>query len=164
MKILCFLGLGLFMSLGFGCKMSGGSMSETASDSNGPLVCQLNAEQVAQLSSAKELKDAEKVSLESISSEEQDAFGGKSTAKSLCTLEQVSSLGESFPSIASSLSTGAESDTAVAGMGPMGDLGMPGVVRTEYIVVPKAGSRYLAGYNSDGIMVLLLRLIQHRAR
>lgn len=46
----------------------------------------------------------------------------------------------------------------------MGDLGMPGVVRTEYIVVPKAGSRYLAGYNSDGIMVLLLRLMQHRPR
>ncbi len=163
MKTLYFVSLGLMAGLSSGCKMSGGASSETASSPTSSLGCQLTDQQVAQLASSKEFQSVEKVSLESMSATEQAALKD-STPTSSCTADQVNSLGESFPSIASTLSAGGGNGTAVAGMGPMGDFGMPGVVRTEYIVVPKAGSRYLAGYNSDGIMVLLLRLMQHRAR
>jgi hypothetical protein len=163
MKALTFVGFGLISSLSVGCKMSGASSSETASNSQSSVGCQLSAAQVAQLSAAREFQEAEKVNFEALSAAEQSALQGRSTNSS-CSSDQVSALGESFPSIASALSTSESGTTAVAGMALMGDLGMPGVVRTEYIVVPKAGSRYLAGYNSDGIMVLLLRLMQHRPR
>lgn len=157
--------MGLIAVLGAGCKMSGGSAANTSSNSvsSASVSCELSSAQVAQVSAASEFQGAEKVSLESLDAAERSAFEGKSPA-SACSALQVSSLGESFPSIATVLSTSEGSSNAVAGMGPLGDMGIPGVVRTEYIVVPKAGSRYLAGYNSDGIMVLLLRLMQHRPR
>lgn len=164
MAVSFYVGLGVLSALTVGCKLMGGSApSTTSSAGNGQVsVCQLSAGQVAQVAAATEFQSAEKVDPSLLDAGEREAIeqGGETGT---CSQSQVSSLAESFPSVASALSAGGGS-SAVAGMGSLGDMGMPGVVRTEYITVPKAGSRYLAGYNSDGIMVLLLRLMQHRPR
>lgn len=165
MRLASFLSVGLVAGLAVGCKMSGGSDSSTAASSavSQGVSCQLSAAQAAQVAAAQEFQSTEKVSLDALDASERSAIEGQPASGS-CSEGQVTSLAESFPSVATALSAEESRGAVVAGMGPVGDLSMPGVVRTEYIVVPKAGSRYLAGYNSDGIMVLLLRLMQHRPR
>jgi hypothetical protein len=167
MKSGCFVTLVALGLSAFGCKQSSESAMSAASQTEVAEVaaCQLTEMQAKLLSNASEFQTLEKVDLKTLPSDERNALQAKRTPQG-CASEEIASLSGNFPSVAAKLPEGSSSDGGSAVLALGGDMmgGMPGVVRTEYISVPKAGSRYLAGYNSDGIMILLQRLMQTRPR
>lgn len=167
MKVQVFaLVVGSVMTLA-ACKQQGDSSTAAASRSSDTVEaagCQLSSTQAKLLSSSGEFQQLEKVELNSLPAAEKSALQSVKTAQE-CSTTEISSLSESFPSVAAALSkpAGADASTTTA-MALGGDMMDRGVVRTDYIIMPRTGTRYLAGYNSDGIIVLLQRLMQYRPR
>lgn len=150
------------------CKQQGESSTAAASrtpEAVDMTACQLSASQVKLLSSSGEYQKLEKVDLTILNAPEKAALENNRSIKE-CSSTELSAISESFPSIATALVKPAVADGANTSMALGADMGMGmgGVVRTDYIIVPRTGTRYLAGYNSDGIIVLLQRLMQHRPR
>jgi hypothetical protein len=148
------------------CKQQGDSTTAAASRSGDTVEvagCQLSPAQAKLLSSSGEFQQLEKVELNSLSAAEKSALQTVKTAQE-CSTTELSSLSESFPSVAAAFSKPAGADASTTAMALGGDMMDRGVVRTDYIIMPKTGTRYLAGYNSDGIIVLLQRLMQYRPR
>lgn len=147
------------------CKQGGESdpnLAKRSDDTSGvPSSCELSEKQLRLVSTSVEFKALETVDAKSLPESEQ-AFLKNKTASAKCSTAEVSTLSGIFPSVAARFSETDESSSTAATMALSGiDSGMPGVVRTEYIRMP-SGSRYLAGYNADGLMILLHRLLQRR--
>ena len=163
---ICSSGLLLLVST-VGCKQSGDSSMSAASRSSAPEAeaCQLSESQAKLLSTAIEYSSLQKIELTSLAPEERAAVSAKRNSKS-CDGAELSTLGESFPSIASKLPGNANDngDATALALGGAGMGGTSGVVRTDYILIPGSGTRYVAGYNSAGDIIHLIRLIQTRSR
>lgn len=148
------------------CKPMSESSTAASSSSVGvsAAACQLTEGQQKALLSSGEFSSFEKVDISGLSGEEREAV---LTTKSspACQAQETNQLAEVFPSVAAKLASPADTDSATA-LALGGDLsvGWPGVVRTGYIRVPSTGTRYLAGYNSAGELIQLLRLMQTRPR
>lgn len=163
MKLSSFLSVLCLAGMVAGCKQSGESATSAASRSDqAPAVemCQLSSAQVKLLSTADEYKTLEKVEFSTLSAAEKDALSQKKTSSS-CSAAEMSALAQSFPSVAAKLSTPSQDDSSATALA-LGGVGE--VVRTDYIIMPRTGTRYIAGYNSEGIIVTLMRLMQHRPR
>jgi len=147
------------------CKPSSDSEANTAAPSTataaGAEACSLNDMQFQLVSGATEFKGLENVDLTTLPANEKSEISKKRNSSN-CTPAEISSLTDVFPSIAAKLSPTGGTEGASTAMA-LGDtvMGVPGVSRTEYIRMP-TGSRYIAGYNSDGMMILLQRLLQRR--
>jgi hypothetical protein len=152
---------------GVACKKQSDSTENSASrggTGDSPLLaCQLSDSQVRLIAGSDEFKTFETVQVESLPEGERKALNSK-RATAACAGTEISSLAGSFPSIAARLGDADNTETGATAMA-LGDTGMgygmPGVVRTEYIRMP-TGSRYVAGYNSDGLMIFLQRLLMRR--
>lgn len=155
------------MILAFGCKQPGDSSMSATTRMSAPEaeVCQLSESQAKLLSTAIEYSSLQKVELTSLASEERAAIQAKRNSKS-CAGSELSTLGESFPSVASKLpgSANDKGDATAYALGGASMGGMPGIVRTDYILIPGTGTRYVAGYNSAGDIIHLIRLMQTRSR
>jgi len=165
MKIFSFV-MGAVVLAGLvACKPSADSEANIAARSSstaaGAEACSLNDVQFQLVSGAAEFKSLENVDLMTLSANEKSEIS-KKRKSSNCTPAEMSSLTDIFPSIAAKLSPTSGSEGTATAMA-LGDtlMGVPGVTRTEYIRMP-TGSRYIAGYNADGMMILLQRLLQRR--
>ena len=160
---------GILISLALtGCKQASDSSLNAASRSSATLeanTCNLSAAQMKLISTAGEFSALEKVSVDTLSADEKTTISKKVEQKT-CSIDELLTLTDVFPSIASKLSNPTEGMASNDGLALGGDMsvGSAGVVRTDYILIPKTGTRYIAGYNSDGIIVLLQRLMQTRPR
>ncbi|MEY3900737.1 MAG: hypothetical protein RL189_43 [Pseudomonadota bacterium] len=153
--------------IGVACKKQSDSTESAASRGSlgdSPLLaCQLSDSQVRLIAGSEEFKALETVQVESLPEGERRALNAKRRTPA-CGGTEISSLAGSFPSIAARLGDADNTDSGATAMA-LGDTGMgygmPGVVRTEYIQM-STGSRYVAGYNSDGLMIFLQRLLMRR--
>lgn len=146
-----------------GCKQSGDSAMSAVSRSDDVAAvekCQLSSTQVKLLAAAEEYKSLEKVDLATLPASDKDLLTQKKTTSNCATVE-ISALAQSFPSVAAKLSSPGQDDSSATAMA-LGGVGE--VVRTDYIIMPRTGTRYLAGYNSEGIIITLMRLMQYRPR
>ncbi len=165
MQIISYLMGAVVLASLVACKQSGDSAANIAARSSstaaGAEACSLNDMQFQLVSSAAEFKSLENVDLMKLPANEKSEISKKRNSSN-CTPAEMSSLTDVFPSIASKLSPTGGSEGVATAMA-LGDtvMGVPGVTRTEYIRMP-TGSRYIAGYNSDGMMILLQRLLQRR--
>lgn len=163
MKLNQFISFGLLIVVFLGCKPMMESNTSTASKNKASesQTCQLSESQLKLFTSAQEYKSLENVKVESLPENERKLLSQKNSNRT-CTTVEISSLGEDFPSIAAKFPGAGATDASATALA-LGDsmMGTPGVVRTEYIRMP-TGSRYIAGYNSDGTMILLQRLLMRR--
>lgn len=154
-------GLLIFGFLGCKPMIESNTSAASKNKASDAQTCQLTESHLKLLSSAQEYKSLENVKVESLPENERKLITQKNS-NSTCTTDEISSLGEAFPSIAAKFPGAGATDASATALA-LGDsmMGTPGVVRTEYIRMP-TGSRYIAGYNSDGMMILLQRLLMRR--